>query len=273
MSEQNEIVKREARAQVQIEVRGLRPSNFEELWRMAEMVSSSTFAPSNMRGKPVECMVAMAHGLEVGLGPMQSLQNIAVINGRPSIWGDAMIGLVLGAGLMADQNLEYEGEPFKDNYAAVYACQRKGFGTPSVTRYSVADAKRAGLWGKKGPWTDYPDRMLSVRARAFGLRNTFADVLGGLYMAEEWGVTRESFDPDRMAAKRGSLDSASESIGGLLDNGIDADETEIIDAEPDAEPDAPAPEPTDEPPARSDDGFATDMVEYIDEQARKKGAK
>src|SRR5690606_6210149 len=56
---------------------------------------------------------------------------------------------------------------------------------PIKATFSVADAKKAGLWGKQGPWQQYPKRMLSMRARAFALRDGFADVLRGLGIAEE----------------------------------------------------------------------------------------
>ncbi len=56
---------------------------------------------------------------------------------------------------------------------------------PIERRFSVQDARRAGLWGRPGPWSQYPQRMLQMRARAFALRDAFADVLGGLYLREE----------------------------------------------------------------------------------------
>lgn len=230
MSETNGTIVKKSPTSVSVGNRGLQAGNFDELWRIAEMVSQSGFAPRGMKDNPVDCMTAMAHGLEVGLSPMQAVQNIAVINGRPSIWGDAMVGLVLGSGLMVDQSLAFEGQPHKDDYTAVYTCQRKGFTTASESRYSVADAKRANLWGKKGPWSDYPDRMLGIRARAFGLRNTFADVLGGLYMAEEFGVTRDSFDPDQMQHK--STPSLEQAVGGNDTQPSNEPDLELIDEEP-----------------------------------------
>jgi len=53
------------------------------------------------------------------------------------------------------------------------------------TSFSVSDAKLAGLWGKAGPWTQYPARMLRFRARSFALRDQFGDALRGLKAAEE----------------------------------------------------------------------------------------
>ena len=49
----------------------------------------------------------------------------------------------------------------------------------------MKDAKRAGLWGKPGPWTQYPRQMLFNRARAFAYRHAFADALFGVGFREE----------------------------------------------------------------------------------------
>jgi hypothetical protein len=72
-----------------------------------------------------------------------------------------------------------------DNMVATCTAKRRGYEKPTVVRFSVADAKKAGLWGKSGPWTQYPRRMLQLRARGFALRDAFPDVLKGLVTAEE----------------------------------------------------------------------------------------
>jgi hypothetical protein len=69
--------------------RGLALSSFDDAFRFAGMVAKSDFAPKDFRGKPEACLLAIQHGAELGLTPMQSLQSIAVINGKPSIYGDA----------------------------------------------------------------------------------------------------------------------------------------------------------------------------------------
>jgi hypothetical protein len=53
-----------------------------------------------------------------------------------------------------------------------------------VQRFGADDAKRAGLAGDV--WAKYPDRMLQNRARAFALRDQFADALMGIGMVEEY---------------------------------------------------------------------------------------
>jgi hypothetical protein len=163
--------------------RGLTLASFDDAFRFATMVSKSDFAPKDFKGKAESCMLAIQHGSEVGLSPMQSLQSIAVINGRPTIWGDAALALVQSSPVCEYVREYTEGDG--EQLVAVCEAKRKGYPAPTVVRFSVADAKKAGLWGKSGPWSQYSSRMLTLRARGFALRNAFADALRGLITAEE----------------------------------------------------------------------------------------
>lgn len=163
-------------------VRAIVPQDFDGAWRIAVAVCKAGMAPKGL-DQPEKAMVAIMHGMEVGMTPMAALQSIAVVNGRPTIWGDGAIGLVRASGLCEYIQERIEGDG--DNMVAICEVKRKGEKQPIVGRFSVADAKRAGLWGKQGPWTQYPKRMLAMRARAFPLRDGFADVLRGLGIAEE----------------------------------------------------------------------------------------
>jgi hypothetical protein len=155
----------------------------DDAYRFAKMVASSEFAPKDFRNKAESCLLAIQAGSEVGLSPMQSLQSIAVINGRPSIWGDAAMALVQASPVCEYVREYVEGDG--DAMVAVCEAKRRGYPAPTVVRFSVADAKKAALWGKSGPWQQYPTRMLALRARGFALRNAFADALRGLVTAEE----------------------------------------------------------------------------------------
>lgn len=156
----------------------LSPRTFEEAWRFCEIVTSSGLAPKGYEKKPNDAFIAIQWGAEVGLKPLQSLQNIAVINGRPSLWGDAVIALVRASPLC-----EYVKES-DDGHTATCRAKRRGQ-DEEVRTFSMDDAKTAGLMGKQGPWTTNPKRMRQMRARAFALRDLFADVLKGIQVAEE----------------------------------------------------------------------------------------
>ena len=162
---------------------GLSLTTMADAMAFSTMVSKTEFAPKDFRGKPEACLLAIQHGSEIGLSPMQSLQSIAVVNGRPTIYGDAALAVCLAALVCEWVTESVDGEG--DRMVATCSAQRRGYPAPITSTFSVADAKAAGLWGKQGPWSQYPKRMLAMRARGFALRNAFADVLRGLVTAEE----------------------------------------------------------------------------------------
>jgi RecT family len=190
----SQITKFEPRQSLSVggKVSAIVPQSMDEAFRLAQAICAAGMAPRGM-DTPEKAMIAIMRGLEVGLTPMMALDKIAIVNGRPVIWGDGAIGLVRGSGL-CDYVKEYiEGDG--DNRVAVCAAKRKGEADPIERRFSVADAKKASLWGKSGPWQQFPERMLQMRARAFALRDLFADVLGGLYLKEE--IEEEPRQPQR----------------------------------------------------------------------------
>jgi hypothetical protein len=162
---------------------GVKLASLEDAFRFANAIVASGFAPRGME-KPEAVLVAIQLGAELGLTPMAALQNTAVINGRPAIYGDAALALVRASGLLESFNEEEVGEAGKDSFGVRVTAVRRD-GSKGCETFTVADAKAAKLWGKAGPWTDYPRRMLKFRARGFVLRDVFGDVLKGLRTAEE----------------------------------------------------------------------------------------
>lgn len=176
----------------------LTPSNLAEAMQIAKILADSDFVPKDYQRKPGNILVALQWGAEIGLQPLQALQNIACINGRPAIWGDAMLALVRQSGL-----LESIHEQQTDTIATCII-KRKGEQERTVT-FSMDDAKRAGLAGKSGPWTQYPRRMMQSRARAYALRDIFPDVLKGMAVAEEEQDKLVNVTPTPAASKTSSV--------------------------------------------------------------------
>lgn len=180
------------------QIRAIIPQDFDQAWRIASAISKAGMQPPGLE-TPEKITIAILAGLEVGLPPMQAIQSIAVINNRPSIYGDGMLALVRSSGLleMMDEFTNGQG----DEMTATCAVRRRGEASKVIRTFSVADAKKAGLWDKKSknggptPWTHYPLRMLAMRARAFALRDAFADVLRGLAIAEEMEDIKPALRP------------------------------------------------------------------------------
>lgn len=190
--------------------RGFAPTTMGEAMQFSEMLASSSMVPKAYQGKPNDVLVCVQWGYEMGLAPMQALQNIAVINGKPSVYGDAMMALVQSSPVCEDIEEYFEGEG-TTNPVAVCVAKRKGR-KPVVTKFSVEDAKRAGLWGKVGPWTAYPKRMLQMRARGFALRDAFPDVLKGMITAEEAQDYPDEAKPMPVAKPANPLDLVAKPV-------------------------------------------------------------
>ena len=160
------------------ELSEFKPNNLGQAWKLADIISKTSFKAGHKSAEDI--FIAMSMGQQIGLNPFQSVQNISVINGRPSLWGDGLVAV-------CQSHPDYEGieESFdKDSWEATCTVKRKG--KPPVTEtFSKEDAQIAGLWGKSGPWKQYPRKMLRNRARTWALRTQFADALMGLITTEE----------------------------------------------------------------------------------------
>lgn len=189
------------------------PNTIEEAYRYAQNIIKAGLAPASYeydrdaideKGReltgadPQKVMIGIMKGLEVGLPPITALSTIAIINKRPCIWGDGAMALVQKADVVDRYEITELGpkpeetekvgiEQFTNEYGFLCRIWRKNQSTPYEGRFTVADAKRAGLWAqpKRQPWMLYPKRMLRNRAVAFALRDGFADCLAGLQIREE----------------------------------------------------------------------------------------
>lgn len=194
MSEENQAVTTQEpeRQQIMLSKRGLQMVTFDDMQRFATAVSKSSFAPKGMQDVAT-IVVALQMGAELGMPPMMALQSIAVINGRPSLFGDALPGIVRASGMMETYKEEQIGEANTDSFGWRVTTIRKGVGeTPIVREFTIADAKRAKLWGKAGPWSEYPTRMLLMRPRSWALRDAFPDVVKGIISYEEARDVRDA---------------------------------------------------------------------------------
>lgn len=159
------------------------PKSTAEAMELAKTLASSQLIPKAFQQRPGDVFVAMMWSHSLGIPIVQGLQGIAVINGKPSLYGDALLAVCMGSGQMADIEETVTGSA--DNLTATCKVTRRGKPTPVVSTFSMADARAAGLLGKPGPWKQYTSRMLKMRARAFALRDAFPDVLSGIASAEE----------------------------------------------------------------------------------------
>lgn len=238
----------------------LAPQTMAEAMDFSKMISHSQMVPKQYQGKPQDVLVAIQWGYELGLQPLQALQNIAVINGKPSVYGDAALALVKNDPRCAGVSETVSGDG--DSKTATCLVKRR-YGDDieeTVRTFSVRDAKMARLWGKPGPWQQYPDRMLMMRARGFALRDAFPDALKGVITAEEAqdmpsepkDITPKANPLDRVAAKhieRSEPPAAEPEVeDAVYVEPVDEDLPSFDELPPQPEPE-PEPQPEPEPVA------------------------
>lgn len=176
--------------------------NFVGLWRLSKLLVMSGMVPKVKEGTSLEertsqVAVSIARGRCVGLDAFQSVESIVPINGRPMIWGNAPLAICRQSPNWSEEGFdEYwevkgqrqDSHPAKfddDSITAVCETLRKGAKKPMIRRFSVADAKRAGLWGATGKlYGAYPQRLLPARARGYCLNDNFGDALKGIAIRE-----------------------------------------------------------------------------------------
>ena len=150
----------------------------EVSWKVAQKIANTPFVPTAFRGKPESVYAAVLYGEELGLGPMQSLTQIHVIEGKPSLAPEGMRGLVLKAGHRIDVKTA-------SNDKVVLYGRRADSGSEATVEWTMKDAQLAGLAGR-GAWKTYPRAMLMARATSELCRMLFADIIAGLsYTPEE----------------------------------------------------------------------------------------
>lgn len=170
-----------ALAKIKAGSRGVQLATVSDMRETAAIMVASGMLPAGY-DSPAKVFVGLQYGAEIGLRPMTAINSIAIIKGKPTLWGDAALGLVKSSDLLTDYSEEVTGVG-EAMVAKVYSEREGKFKV--TTTFSVEDAKTAGLWGKTGPWKTHPKRMLKYKARAFNLRDNFPDVLKGLHLQEE----------------------------------------------------------------------------------------
>ena len=188
-------------------VAALVPTNIEEAFRISQAIAMSHMAPmigpkNNRRPMgPEEVMATIMAGMEVGMKPMASLRAITLINGRPCFWGDGQLAIVQAHPDYAGMTEEYDEET--ETATCTVSRFIDGAVPETIRTFSRKDAEKANLWGKPGPWQEYPKRMLQHRARGFALRDAFSDALMGILSEAEAKDTPP--DPDDLPMIEGDI--------------------------------------------------------------------
>lgn len=168
-----------------------------ELMEMSNMLAQSTIVPTTYQRRPENCFIALDMASRMGVSPMVVMQNLYIIQGKPSWSGQAMASMIRSNPQFKNVEVEYVGTEGKDDWGAYVTAERTTDGKilkgGTVT---IAISKKEGWYQKAGSkWQTMPELMLAYRAYAWFGRVFCPELLMGLQ------ATEEVYDTDDNAPK------------------------------------------------------------------------
>jgi hypothetical protein len=258
MSDQNqaasptEAKKTTALAPLRMGERGIKVKDWNEVYRLAHAVLEGGMAPQSFKTIN-QIATAMMMGMELGLPPMGALRTIAVVKGTPSVWGKGGYALAMDHPLYEDHEVTWQvgdgeetefppeyskPEDVPDTLRCICRVWRKGAKKPKGQKFSVADAKIAGLWlmksssGAAMPWTSYWSQMMYHKAVGNALEMAIPEAFIGMLNAPVQEVERITTEQEEEANRINTLPDRPTTLTKPADH--------IVDAEYTVTPDKPA---------------------------------
>lgn len=194
--------------------------------QVAKQIAQSTIIPRALQGKPGDVLVVLLTGREFGLQPMQAMRMLHVVDGKPVMAADLMVGLCLGRREVCEYFVLVESTADRATY------KTKRVGTQEVVlTWTMKQAQTAGVTNKDN-WRKYPDAMLRARCASALARAVYPDLMAGTYDPDELdvsaappmsdrapsspiGETRPVLERAALPAKSASAE-ASEVMAGML---------------------------------------------------------
>lgn len=165
-------------------VKTLTPDVFSMISHVAPTIHTARLFGT---ASPEQAAAIMIKGYELGFSLTASFENIHVIEGKPSLSPKGALALIYSspecAGVKITDEVDEKGAP-----VACTVWMKRRNGMEYTARFSMDDAKRAGLAKDKSGWEKYPANMLRFRAIGYCADIVFPDVIGGTKRADEFGA-------------------------------------------------------------------------------------
>lgn len=209
---------------------------FEHAQRVAKMLATSDLIPSNYKGKVENCLIALEMANRIGASPMMVMQNLHIIQGRPSWSSPFIIASLNNCGRFQPLRFRQIGEPGTDSYGYEAVTKDKTGNELVGPAVTWAMVKAEGWLAKAGSkWKTMPDLMFRYRAAAFFGRLYAPDILMGMQAADEVvDVSHEVVEPVKVDPKIARLNqlinqaSTPEKLEELKEHIVDPDQLDLF---------------------------------------------
>jgi len=174
------VVKEESKLEVRREI-----LDWDKMMGMAEFLSKSTIIPVQYQNRSENILIAIDLASRMGVSVLALMQSLYIINGKPSLSGQAIASLIRSSGQFTNVELHYTGEPHTDSWGAFVTAERNGKLLKGA-EVTVKMAKAEGWYQKNGSkWQTLTELMLSYRSYTYFARMYAPEILLGLHVIEE----------------------------------------------------------------------------------------
>lgn len=165
---------------------------FQMAMQAAEMLATSSMVPTTYQNNPGSCFIALNTALRLRMDPLMIMQNLYVVQGRPSWSGQFAIALV---NICPKFELTwFEFRNGQDFQAGVRMCAQLKTGQQVYGTWITPEMVKAEKWGNK--WQTMPEQMYQYRAAAFFARTNCPEALFGLSVEGEAEDMVDKSQPD-----------------------------------------------------------------------------
>ncbi|WP_354832439.1 hypothetical protein ABGM91_11395 [Akkermansia muciniphila] len=165
---------------------------FQMAMQAAEMLASSSMVPTTYQNNPGSCFIALNTALRLRMDPLMIMQNLYVVQGRPSWSGQFAIAAINACGKFSSTWFEYRNR--QDFQAGVRMCAKLKNGMDVFGTWITPEMVKAEKWGNK--WNTMPEQMYQYRAAAFFARTNCPEALLGLRVEGEAEDMADKSQPD-----------------------------------------------------------------------------
>lgn len=159
---------------------------FEQVGRVANMLSKSTIVPISYQGKPEDCFIAVEMAARMNTSPLFIMQNLYVVKGKPSWAGQACMAMIASCGKFRNVKHVYTGVRGTENRGCYVTAQRISDGEIlQGTEVTVKMAKDEKWWETNSKWRNMTEQMLGYRAASFFARMFCPEAMMGLQTTDE----------------------------------------------------------------------------------------
>ena len=162
-------------------------NDVNQAFKFSDMLSRSGIVPDQFKNNAAACLIAVDMAARLRRNPMEVMQSMYIVHGRPGFSATFLISLINSCGLFERLKFEFTGKPDSDDFGCRAWTIERATGEKLVGPLVTLKMAKEEGWAKNNAakWRNMPEVMLRYRAASFFSRAYCPDLIGGMYSADD----------------------------------------------------------------------------------------